>query len=120
MAVNAARSITINLTGDVILDKIYSAVQNAISPGSVTVHTLSSGNNQINLPTITGQLVTAATILPPSGNLQALILKGTTAGDAGLPISKTEPTSVAFDTTPPAHIHINAAGTVNGLRIVWT
>lgn len=120
MAVNAVRTITINLTGDVILDKIFSATQNAISPGSVTLHNLSSGNNQINLPTVTGQLVTAATIIPPAGNTQALIIKGTTAGDAGLPISKTEPTSIAFDSAPPSHFHINAAGTVDGLRIVWT
>lgn len=120
MAVNAARTITINFTGDVIGDKIYSASENAVSPGSIMVYTLSSGNNQINLPSVTGMTVKGATIIPPAGNTQALLIKGTTAGDAGLPISKTDPTSIGFDTPAPTHFHINAAGAVNGLRVVWT
>lgn len=120
MAVNAARSVAINLTGDIILNNVFSATQNATAPGQVTVHSLSAGNNQINLPTMTGITCTGATIVPPTSNTQALLIKGTTSGDAGLPISKVEPTSIAFDTTPPTHFHLNAAGTVNGLRIIWT
>lgn len=119
MAVNAARSITINFTGDTISDKIFSAAQNAVSPGAISVYSLTAGNNQIDVPAVTGMTVKGATIIPPAGNTQALILKGPTNTDVGLVISNTDPTSIAFETAP-AHFHINAAGTVNGLRIVWT
>lgn len=118
MAVNAARTITINLTGDVISDKIYSAAQNAVSPGSITIHTLAGGNNTITVPTVTGFTVKAATIIPPSGNTQTLTLKGV-AGDTGLTISKVDPTSIGFETAPATFV-LNAGGTIDGLRIIWT
>lgn len=118
MAVNAVRQIAINLTGDVILDKIFSAAQNAASPGAVTVHTLTSGDNTISVPSISGITVKAATIVPPAGNTLGMILKGAGA-DTGITISKTDPTSIAFEAAP-ANIVINAGGTINGLRIVWT
>lgn len=118
MAVNAARSVTINLTGDVIGDKIYSAAANAASPGSITVHALVNGNNTITVPAATGITVKGATIIPPSTNTQALILKGVN-GDTGIAISKTDPTSIAFETAPTNFV-LNAGGAIDGLRIVWT
>ena len=118
MAVNAARTVTINLTGDVIADKIFSAAQNAVSPGSITIHSLALGDNTITVPASTGITVKAATIIPPSGNLLALILKGIGA-DTGIPISKADPTSIAFETAPTNFV-LNAGGVINGLRIVWT
>lgn len=118
MAVNAARSVTINLTGDVISDKIYSAAQNAVSPGATTIHALTSGANTITVPTVTGFTVKAATIIPPSTNTEAITLKGT-GTDAGIAISKTDPTSIAFEAAP-ANFVLNAGGNINGLRIVWT
>lgn len=117
MTVTAARSITVNLTGDVILNNIYSASSNTASPGSVTVHTLSAGANTITVPT-GGFTVKAATIIPPVGNTAAITLKGI-AGDTGIILSDTEPTSIAFETAP-ANFVINAGGTITGLRIVWT
>lgn len=118
MAVNSARTVTINLTGDVISDKIYSAAQNAVSPGAITVHALSSGDNTITVPSVTGITVKAATIIPPSTNTQAITLKGV-GGDTGIALSKTDPTSIAFETAP-ANFILNAGGAINGLRIVWT
>jgi len=118
MAVNAARSITINLTGDVIGDKIYSAAANAVSPGSITVHSLIAGDNTILVPAVVGITVKAATIIPPSNNLQALVLKGN-AADVGITLSKTDPTSIAFEVAP-ANFILNAGGTIDGVRIVWT
>jgi hypothetical protein len=119
MAVNAARTITINLTGDVISDKIYSAAQNAVSPGAISIIDLQAGNNTITLPISVGMTVKAATIIPPSGNLQTITLKGI-AGDTGIALNKTDPTSIAFDTPAPANFILVAGGTVNGVRIVWT
>ena len=118
MAVNAARTVTINLTGDVIADKIFSAAENAASPGAIVIYALASGDNTIPVPTMTGITVKGATIIPPSGNTVGLILKGAGA-DTGITISKTDPTSIAFETAP-ANIVINTGAILNGLRIVWT
>jgi hypothetical protein len=118
MAVNAARSVAINLTGDVILDKIYSAAANALASGSVTIHALVNGANTITVPTVTGITVKGATIVPPSGNTSAITLKGI-AGDTGIAISKTDPTSIAFETAPASFV-LNAGAAIDGLRIVWT
>lgn len=118
MAVNAARTVTINFTGDVIADKIYSAAQNAVSPGAITIHSLANGDNTITVPTSVGITVKGATIIPPSGNLLSLTLKGI-AADTGIPISKTDPTSIAFEVAPVNFV-IDAGGILEGLRIVWT
>lgn len=118
MSVNAARTVTINLTGDVIADKIFSAAQNAVSPGSITIHSLALGDNTIIVPASTGITVKAATIIPPSGNLEAITIKGI-AGDTGIAISKTDPTSIAFETAPAGFV-LNAGAAIPGLRIVWT
>ena len=117
MAVNAARSVTINLNGDVISDTIFSAAENAASPGSITIHTLNSGDNTITVPT-GGSTVKGATIIPPAGNVETITLKGV-GGDTGIEISKTDPTSIGFETAP-ANFVLNAGGTITGLRIVWT
>lgn len=118
MAVSATRSIAIHFTGDVISDKIYSASDNAVSPGSVTIHALVSGDNTITVPSVTGITVKGATIIPPSSNVEAIILKGV-GGDTGITLSKTDPTSIAFETAP-TNIILNAGGNIDGLRIVWT
>jgi len=118
MSVNAARTITINLTGDFIADKIFAAAQNAVSPGAVTIHELVIGANTIVVPLATGVTVKGATIIPPSTNVQSLILKGVT-GDTGITLSKTDPTSIAFETAPVNFV-LTAGGTVSGLRIIWT
>lgn len=118
MAVNAARTVTINLTGDVIADKIYSAAENAVSPGSITIHELAAGNNTITVPTATGVTVKGATIIPPAANTEDIILKGV-AGDTGVTLSRTDPTSIAFETAPTDFV-LNASGTISGLRIIWT
>lgn len=119
MPVNAERSVTVNLTGDVISDKIFAAAGNAVSPGAITIQALSSGNNTITLPISTGVTVKAATIIPPADNVTAITLKGV-AGDTGVAISKTDPTSIAFDTPAPVSFVLNAGAAIQGLRIVWT
>lgn len=116
MAVNSTRSIVIHNTGDVISDQIFEAADNAVAPGTITIHTLSAGANTITVPV--GFTVKGATIIPPAANAQALTLKGI-AGDTGIVISNTDPTSIGFQTAP-ANFVINAGGTVTGLRIVWT
>lgn len=115
MAISAARHVFINLTGDYVANYAFDAAVNSASPGSVTTHNLSSGANTITVPV--GFTVKGATIIPPSTNTQAITLKGI-AGDTGIVISSTDPTSIGFETAP-ANFVLNAGGTITGLRIIW-
>lgn len=117
MAVNASRTVTINLTGDVIAEKIFAAADNSVSPGSITIHALTTGNNTITVPSVTGFTVKAATIIPPSDNTQTITLKGVN-GDTGVAISPSDPTSIGFGTAP-ANFVLSVGGNINGLRILW-
>jgi len=117
MAVASARQQVITYTGDVTGTETISAAANAASPGSVTLHTLASGANTITVPT-GGSTPAAATILPPAGNIQTLILKGVT-GDTGVGLHLTDPTTVALATTVTTFV-LTAGGTITGLRIYWS
>lgn len=117
MAVTATRTITIAYTVDVNGTNTLSAASNAVSPGSVTVHALSLGDNTITVPT-GGTTVKGACIVPPSGNAQSIILKGI-GGDTGITLSKLDPTSIAFEAAPVNFI-LTAGGAINILRIFWT
>lgn len=118
MAVSATRVTTITYSGDVQGSNTLNAAANAVSPGSVTVHGLTTNTNTIAVPSSPGVTVKGATIVPPAGNAQTLTLKSTTA-DTGMAISNTDPTTIAFETAP-AQFFINAGGVVSGLRIFWT
>ena len=117
MAVNATRTITIAFTGDISGSNAPSANPNASSPGSITIHTLAPGDNTITVPT-GGSTVKGATLIPPSGNANAITLKGV-GGDTGIAISKVDPTSIGFETAP-ANFVLNAASTIAGMRIIWS
>jgi hypothetical protein len=118
MSVTSNLSVLINFSGGVISNTEFRAVENTESPGSVTLHSLSSGNNTITVPSSSGVTVKGATIVPPSDNTQTLTLKGI-AGDTGIALSKVNPTAISFDTAP-ANFVLNAGGTISGLRIIWT
>lgn len=117
MSVNATRVITIAFTGDILGTNTLNAAASASSPGSITIHTLAPGANTITVPT-GGSTVKGATIIPPSGNTNAITLKGV-SGDTGVEISKTDPTSIGFETAP-ANFVLNAASTIAGMRIIWS
>lgn len=117
MAVAATRTQTITYTGDVQGSETVSAAVNASSPGSVTLHTLSSGANTITAPT-GGSTPTACTILPPTGNIQTLILKGVT-GDTGIALHLTDPSTIALASSVTTFC-LTAGGTITGLRIFWS
>lgn len=117
MAVNATRTITIAFTNDINGTQTLNAAANASSPGSITIHTLAPGDNTITVPT-GGSTVKGATIIPPAGNTNAIILKGV-GGDTGVTLSKVDPTSIGFETAP-ANFVLNAGSTIAGMRIVWS
>lgn len=121
MAVTSTRVITITNAGDGIsVNDTFSAANNALAPGATSIFTLPSGSTVIAFPT-GGSAVQGATIVPPSGNVSTIFVKGTTA-DTGVQIHKTDPTSIALDTssTTQTSMVLTVATTVTGLRIIWT
>ncbi len=118
MATNATRTITIAYTGDVQGTETLNAAANASSPGAITTQTLAPGNNTITVPSTAGVTVKGATFLPPSGNVNDITLKGV-AGDTGVLISRTDPSTIAFETAPASFV-LNAASTISNFRIFWS
>ena len=117
MAVNATRTVTIAFTNDINGTQTLNAQANGSSPGSITIHTLTSGANTITVPT-GGSTVKGATIIPPAGNVNSITLKGV-SGDTGVELSKLDPTSIGFETAP-ANFVLTVGSTITGLRIVWS
>ena len=118
MAVTSNRRIAIKFDGDLEGTFTFDAAQNVLAPGDIDVFSLLTGFNIITLPT-GGSTPKGATIIPPAGNTQTITLKGITS-DTGVALSKTDPTSIAFDTTPPVSFGLTVGGNITGLRIVWT
>lgn len=120
MAVSSTRQVVITFTAPVASSFTFPSAANANAPGDMDILTLASGNNTITFPT-GGTVVSGATIIPPAGNTNSLTLKGTT-GDTGVVLHKTDPTSLAFDTTSTTQtsIVLVAGSTITGVRIVWT
>lgn len=117
MSVTSNRTVSVSFTGDLVSTISEAAAASTVSPGSVTIHTLSSGANNITPPT-GGSTPKAATIIPPTGNTNTLTLKGVT-GDTGIAMHLTDPAVVTLATTVTTFC-ITAGGTVTGLRIIWS
>jgi len=117
MAVTATRSITVVYSGDVVGTQTHDAADNAVSPGQMDLVTLASGANTITVPT-GGSTPTAVTIIPPASNAVVLTLKGV-AGDTGIALHLTDPTSIALPTSVTTFV-INAASTCTGVRFIWS
>jgi len=91
---------------------------NTTASEQVTSQTLNGGANTITVPTLVNQAI-GVVIIPPSTNTQTLTLKGVT-GDTGVPISRTNPTTIPFDSaSPPANFCLTAGGTVTGCLFRW-
>jgi hypothetical protein len=115
MAVTAQRSITIQFSGDFDAANNFAAANNAASPSQVEVVDLASGANTISPPDV---VPTGLTIIPPSGNTHLITLKGV-AGDTGIPLHLTDPTSIALDSTFTSLV-LNAADVIADVRLVWS
>ena len=112
MAVISNRSVVITWTGDVEYTQEFPAAVNATGSGKNDLANLSSGANTITIPTG----AKAVTIIPPSGNTVALTLKGI-AGDTGVSLHLTDPSSVALTSTT---FVLNAASALTGLRLIYS
>jgi hypothetical protein len=118
MSVTSSRTIQIQFSGDVTTEIIQSALDNALSPCQIDVLSLILGDNTITAPAISGLIITGLLIIPPAGNVNLLTLKGV-AGDTGVSLHLTDPTSLALDITFVSLVLTAAAATV-GVRFVWT
>lgn len=117
MAVTSNLTVSIAFTGGLVSSIAEASAANAGSPGSITIHTLSSGFNVIAIPT-GGSSPVGATVVPPVGNTQTMTLKGVT-GDTGIGMHLTNPSVITLATTTTT-FGITAGGTITGLRVIWT
>lgn len=117
MATTSVRTTVVGFSGEVDATFQFEAGSNAVSPGAIDILTLAAGANTIT-PPAGGSTPVAATIIPPSGNTQSLILKGVT-GDTGVRLHDTDPTTIALDPSVSTFV-LTAGGTITGLRIVWS
>lgn len=118
MSVTSSRTIQIQLSGDITAGINQSALDNASSPGEPVIQTLLVGANTITAPVVTGLVVTGLTIIPPAGNVNLITLKGIT-GDTGIALHKTDPTSIALDSTFVSLV-LTVTVQINGVRLIWT
>ena len=115
MSVTSNRVIGIELTGGVNAPNLsYSAAENASSPGQITSNALATGINSISVPV--GAV--GMTIVPPAGNIVSIILKGV-AGDTGIYLHPTDPTSIGIVRASSPTVVLTVSGNVT-VRIIWT
>ncbi len=113
MATTSTRTTFIGLSGDVDTNLQYSAASNGASPAQLDLLTLAMGDNTLTAPVTP----TSVTIIPPAGNTHAIILKGN-AGDTGVGLHLTDPTTIALASTQTSLI-LNAAAQIVGVRVIW-
>lgn len=118
MSITSSRNVQIEFSGDASLQIIQSALDNERSAAETVIVSLVLGANTISPPLVSGLLVTALTIIPPSGNTSLITLKGVT-GDTGIPLHLTDPTTIALDTTFISLV-LNAAAAITGVRLIWS
>jgi len=116
MAVTSNLSMSVKLSGDVVLDDVYSITANAVSPGQEQVIDLSSGFNSITIPTGGSSVPVGVLIRPPSSNTNTLVLKGVT-GDTGVGLHATNPTFITL--VSGAAFGITAGAAIAGVRFLF-
>lgn len=117
MATTSTQVFTLGFTGDVEATLQYEAAANGASPAQIDLVTLSSGANTITKPA-GGSTVVACTIIPPTGNTNQITLKGI-AGDTGIPLHLTNPSTVSLAAGASTFV-LNAAATITGVRLIWS
>lgn len=112
MSVTSNRKVVITFSSDVEFSQEFEAPTNSSGSGEVDSVVLASGNNTITPPT--GAV--AVTIIKPTGNAVALILKGVN-GDTGIALSLLGPDSISL--LAVTTFVINAASSVT-VRLIYS
>jgi len=118
MSTTSSKTIQIQFSGDIAFNEPFSSLDNASSPAKTDLVTLAIGANTITAPVVTGIVVTGLLIIPPAANINLITLKGIT-GDTGVALHKTDPTSLALDTTFVSLV-LTVTVQVVGVRLVWS
>src|SRR5579859_695781 len=120
MATSSIRQTVMTFQGDINQNVTLVASTNTNSQGANYLSSLVVGNNTIIPPTASSVMpIFSVTIIPPATNTTLLILKGVN-GDTGIPIHKTNPTTIALDTTFTNFVINNSGGsTITGVRFIW-
>lgn len=114
MSVSAQRNVTILMDGDFSVQMYENAAANTTSPAVVLNTNLQSGTTTLTPPAS----ATGLTILPPSGNVDSITVKGA-SGDTGIVIHPTDPTSIGIASTN-SDVLLTATTTINNVRLVWS
>jgi len=118
MSTHCTRLTTLTYTGDLTLTQTIEALENPASPGVIELKNLDVGANTITVPTATGALPRACTIVPPSGNANAMLLKAL-PGDTGISLHVTDPTTIALDPTVTSFV-LELSTAIAGVRFFWS
>lgn len=110
------RFVSVTFTDGLDITVVENAAENLDSPGSIQLYDLATGNNTITLPPASP---TSATIIPPVGNEESIVLKGV-VGDTGIVLNPTDPTVLTFDPEDaPVSFVLNVSDDIDNVRIVW-
>lgn len=115
MSTSSTRRIEIEYTGDVANHDSVVAATNTLSPATSELLNLASGANLIGPPPASPK---AVTIVPPTGNVVTITLKGI-SGDTGILLHPTDPTTIALGSTTATFV-ITTSAILNGLRLIWS
>jgi len=116
MAISSTRRTTIEFTGDIAFQQLANATTNTDSPGVSELKTLAPGANTITPPA--NASAKAVTIIPPSGNVATITLKGVT-GDTGVLLHTTEPSSISLGSTTGTFV-LTVSTTIAKTRFIWS
>jgi hypothetical protein len=116
MAILSTRTTSIQLSGDADLTYDDLQANNSNAPNYRQVINLASGVNTITPPS--GIVVAAVTIIPPVGNVSTITFKGV-GGDTGVALHKTDPSSIALDTTVATFV-LQAGAAINSVVLIWS
>lgn len=117
MSILSQRTTTITFSGDRVETRSLPAANNGSSSGQEDIITLASGNNTITVPG-SGTIPTLCSIIPPTANAIAIILKGV-AGDVGTRIHNSDPYHMTLDPSVVSFV-LNAGAQIIGLRLLWS
>lgn len=118
MSITAVVRNYVAFSGDEEADLPFASDELADSPAMQEVKALTTGNNSITVPAITGFTTHGVVIIPPDGNAVEPTLKGVN-GDTGIKLAADKVSVIPFGAVPPATIVLNVASNVNGFRLIW-
>jgi len=118
MSTACSRSTTFTYTGDLTLTQTVEALQNPASPGVIEFKNLAVGDTTITVPTATDATAVSVTIIPPPGNVHAVLLKAL-PGDTGLRLHNTDPTTLALDPSVTSFV-LTLSTAIANVRFFWS